>query len=408
MIHRGSVLIVDDEVGPRESLRMILKPLFELFAASSGQEALEIIREESIDVATVDLKMPGINGIEVLKEIKRIKSDMEVIIVTAFGTLHHAIEAIRNGAADFLAKPYNAAEIISVVSKSIERHHFNLKIKSLIQKVMDLSIGGNNSFGEALSSLGASLGLHTEGQEFRQELYESLKNWDHFRLPKVSVNYLDFLKVLTYILENKEPYTNGHSERVSIYSEVIAEEMELSSEERKNLQISSLLHDIGKIGISNHVLENINLTQTECRDLQQHPVKGVHLIEPLSFSPAVTRAIRHHHERWDGRGYPDRLAGSDIPLLARIICLADSYDAMTSDRPYRPGLPPQDVWDEIEKNVGQQFDPVIVPLFAGLFKKGRTLPLVRSFFPPFWEAGMQFGQKNGKDALAIPLSLSTT
>jgi putative two-component system response regulator len=408
MIFRGSVLIVDDEIGPRESLRMILKPFFDVFMAASGKAALEVIQKESIDVATVDLRMPGMNGIDLLKEIKRIKNDIEVIIVTAYGSLPHAIEAIRHGAIDFIAKPYNAAEIISVISKSIERHQFNLKIQNLIQKVMDLALGSSGFHDIPLSSLGASLGMNSGTEWVGVDFLESLKKWSCFRLPKVSVNYLDFLRVLVYLLESKEPYTCGHSERVSIYSEAIAQEMNLSSEEKENLLFSSLLHDIGKIGISNHVLENTNLSQNECLDLQQHPLKGVHLIEPLSFAPAVIQAIRHHHERWDGKGYPDGLVGSEIPLLARIIAVADSYDAMTSDRPYRPGLPPQDVWLEIQKNSGLQFDPEIVALFSRIFKGERVLPLVPSYFPSSWGKNPRSIEIDLKDSSEISLSIPRT
>jgi putative two-component system response regulator len=379
MGQQPSILIVDDEVGPRESLRMILKPLYEIHTASDGEEGLEIIKTKAIDLVTLDLKMPGIGGIDVLREIKKLKTDIEVIIVTANGTLPQAIEAIRFGAVDFISKPFNAAEIIAVVNKSIERRHFNLKIKNLVKKVMDLSLSGKPTPGQTfpVQALGA-LTMTNGANEFHKELSESLKCWDSFQPQKLSINYLDFLKVLVCILESKEPYTNGHSERVSIYSEMIAQEIQLSPEERKNLQLSALLHDIGKIGISNQTLENTHLTPDETLDIQQHPVKGVHLIEPLVFSPAVTLAIRHHHERWDGRGYPDGLAGAEIPLLARIIALADSYDAMTSDRPYRAGLLPGQVWKEIEKNSGLQFDPHLVSLFRTGFKSQRALPSTHS------------------------------
>ncbi len=370
MGQQGSVLIVDDEIGPRESLRMILKPLYEVHAACDGEEALDVIKNRIVDLVTLDLKMPGIGGIDVLREIKKLKTDIEVIIVTANGTLPHAIEAIRYGAIDFISKPFNAAEIIAVVNKSIERRHFNLKIKNLIKKIMDLSFPGKAL---PIQALGA---WNSGTSEFHKELSESLKYWDRFQLQKVSINYLDFLKVLVFILESKEPYTNGHSERVSIYSEMIAQEMHLSPEERENLQLSALLHDIGKIGIPNETLENAHLTPDEALDIQQHPLKGVHLIEPLVFSPAVTLAIRHHHERWDGGGYPDGLAGPEIPLLARIIALADSYDAMSSDRPYRPGLLPGQVWNEIEKNSGLQFDPHIVSLFETGLKLQRPSPSI--------------------------------
>lgn len=136
--HKGTILIVDDEAGPRESLRMILKPIYNIFTASNGKEALEIIQRENIDIVTLDLNMPGISGIEVLKEIKKIKSDIEVIIVTGYGTLKNAQEVIRYGAGDFISKPFNVADIVAIVSKSFERRNYNLKINSLIQQIKGL------------------------------------------------------------------------------------------------------------------------------------------------------------------------------------------------------------------------------------------------------------------------------
>lgn len=378
MAEQGAILVVDDEIGPRESLRMILKPLYKVYQASNGWEALNLIRTKEIDLVTLDLKMPGISGIEVLREIKKIKSEIEVIIVTGYGTLSNAIEAIRYGAVDFITKPFNVAEIISVVSKSFERRNLNLKIKNLIQKIKNINMLGEGQ-ADALSKLGASVGLNSGIDELQRELKESLQNFENWKSQKITVNYLDFLKVLIYILESKEPYTSGHSERVSFYADLIAQEMELSPEEKENLQIATLLHDIGKIGVSNHLLEKNNLDENESLNLRQHPLIAVQLIEPLAFPPMVISAIRHHHERWDGKGYPDGLAGENIPLLARIISLADSYDAMTTDRPYREGLSTKKVYEELEKNAGSQFDPRIVSAFLKNYqKRGLPLPAARS------------------------------
>jgi len=374
MAQQGTILVVDDEIGPRESLRMILKPIYQVHTATDGQEALQIIKREKVDLVTLDLKMPGISGIDVLREIKKSQDDIEVVIITGYGTLTNAIEAIRYGAVDFISKPFNVAEIISIVSKSVDRRHFNLKIKNLIQKIKGLRFLGEGGQGEALSNLGASMELALGGDEIGKELKESIRDLENFRMQKVSVDYLDFLKVLIYILESKEPYTHGHSERVSLYSGIIAQDLVLSSQEKEDLQIATLLHDIGKIGLSNRLLKKNGLSQNDCLDIRQHPVKGIHLIEPLAFSHSIISAIRHHHERWDGTGYPDGLSGEEIPLLARIIALADSYDAMISDRPYRQGLSIKKVQEEIEKNAGVQFDPHMVSLFAKHFKNGAVLP----------------------------------
>ena len=139
MAQKGTILVVDDELGPRESLRMILKPLYKVYTASDGEEALQYLKgEEKFDLVTLDLKMPGLNGIEVLREIKSLHLDSAVIIITGFGTLPNAHEAIRYGAVDFISKPFNVTDIIAIVSKSIERRNYNKKIKNLIQEIKSL------------------------------------------------------------------------------------------------------------------------------------------------------------------------------------------------------------------------------------------------------------------------------
>ena len=138
MANKGTILIVDDEVGPRESLRMILKPIYEVYTAGDGQEALKCIHDKNIDLVTLDLKMPGLSGIDVLREIKKFQTDIEVIVITGYGTLNNAQEAIRLGAGDFISKPFNVADIIAIISKSFERRSYNLKIKSLIQQIKGL------------------------------------------------------------------------------------------------------------------------------------------------------------------------------------------------------------------------------------------------------------------------------
>lgn len=135
MAQQNSVLVVDDELGPRESLRMILKPLFEVKTASNGQEALQCLQQIKIDLITLDLKMPGISGMDVLREIKKMKLDVPVIIVTAYGTLPNAHEAIRHGAVDFISKPYNATDILSIVRRTVDQRQYNLKLKGLVESI---------------------------------------------------------------------------------------------------------------------------------------------------------------------------------------------------------------------------------------------------------------------------------
>ncbi len=143
MAQNGTILVVDDETGPRESLRMILKPLYDVHTAADGQEALQFIGNENVDLVTLDLRMPGLSGIEVLREIKKRKNDVEVIIVTGYGTLANAQEAIRYGAVDFISKPFNVADIIAIISKSFERRKLNLNIRNLSQEIKAIKSMGD-------------------------------------------------------------------------------------------------------------------------------------------------------------------------------------------------------------------------------------------------------------------------
>ncbi len=145
MAQGGSILIVDDELGPRESLRMILKSMYDVHTASNGQEALKLLQKEDIDLVTLDLKMPGLSGLETLKEIKKFKPEVEIIIITGYGTLTNAQEAIRYGAGDFISKPFNVADIIAIIGKSFERRSYNLRIKSLFQKFNELKDAGGKT-----------------------------------------------------------------------------------------------------------------------------------------------------------------------------------------------------------------------------------------------------------------------
>ena len=371
MAYRGTVLVVDDDLGPRESLRMILKPVYPVLTANTGAEALQIIGTQRVDLVTLDLRMPGIPGIEALKEIKKMNADVEVIIVTGFGTLTTAVEAIRYGAMDFISKPFNVAEILSIVSKSMERRSFNLKIKNLLQKVKAQHLLGLEGAGEALENLEKSIVASPPSRSTDPGVIRSVVSLGtRPRGQGLRLTAWTFSKFSSMSLKAKNLTPAATRRRVSFYAEILAQDLNLSSEERSNLQLATLLHDIGKIGLSNRLLEKAHLSQGESLDIRRHPIQGVHLIEPLSFPPAVTAAIRHHHERWDGKGYPDGLARKEIPLLARIINLADSYDAMTSDRPYRSGLAYHNVQEEVLKNSGAQFDPEIVSIFAQHFRAG--------------------------------------
>jgi putative two-component system response regulator len=363
-INVPNILVVDDEIGPRESLRMILKPNYNVYAVESGYAAIQMVQQVEMDVLTLDLKMPGISGIDTLKEIRTIDPEVMVIIITGYGTLKSAIEAIRYGVFDYIPKPFNVTEILSIIDKSIQRRRLNLKVKEVLgtclhqQLVNDPIIDGD-------------LPLHNENSGGNDH------KWDGINLSD-NQSCLEFAKVLAYTLEEKDPYTSGHSERVCYYSDFISKRLSFSPKDRSELQIASYLHDIGKIGISNRFINKKGtLTPTDWAIIKQHTKKSIELLMPLNLSPNILSYIQHHHERFDGTGYPDGLAGEQIPLGARIIAISDSYDSMTSDRPYRKPLSNGDAKSELMKNAGKQFDPQLVSFFLDVLKEMEEVFLVK-------------------------------
>jgi putative nucleotidyltransferase with HDIG domain len=191
-------------------------------------------------------------------------------------------------------------------------------------------------------------------------------------------NCLEFSKVLAFTLEEKDPYTSGHSERVCYYSDIISKRLSLNPKDSNEIRIASYLHDIGKIGISNRFINKKGtLSSTEWAIIKQHTRKSIELLLPLNLSPNILSYIQHHHERFDGTGYPDGLMGDQIPLGARIIAIADAYDSMTSDRPYRKPLSNGEAKNELVKYAGKQFDPQLITIFLDILKEMEEVFMVR-------------------------------
>jgi putative nucleotidyltransferase with HDIG domain len=191
----------------------------------------------------------------------------------------------------------------------------------------------------------------------------ALSNAEHFA--RVQEAYLATVRSLAAAIDAKDPYTRGHSDRVATLALLVAERLALSHEDRLALELAAYLHDIGKIGIRENVLHKpTHLDEGETAEMREHPLIGASILEPVAFPWEITPIVRHHHEHWDGSGYPDGLVGTEIPLLARIISVADSHEAMVSDRPYRNGMATQMALDELKRCAGTQFDTRIVAVFC--------------------------------------------
>ncbi len=358
---QATILVVDDELGPRESLRMILKPSYQVLTADSGAKALEMLRRTPVDVVTLDLKMPGLSGTEVLEAIKAFDPRIEVVIITGYGSLKSATEAIRHGVADYIAKPFNVAEILSVIDRTVARREQALRAEALLKGLEAQGATAGTQAGDARQFAGfAALCQRLRGMLGR----------DAEAPATPVVDQLEFVKVLASTLESKDAYTHGHSQRVATFAAMLGQDLGLSDRELRDLQIASFLHDIGKVGVcEQYIRKQGRLTPEEWAVVRAHPEKGAELISPLRFNAAITSAVRHHHERVDGRGFPDRLGGSDISLTARIVCIADAYDAMTSDRPYRRALSREAARQELKRCAGTQFDLALVERFLRLLDR---------------------------------------
>lgn len=356
MENKATILIVDDELGPRESLNMVLKPFYNICMVDNGNKALEIIKEKDkdIDLAILDLKMPGLQGIETLREIKKERPDIDVIILTGYGTLKSAVDGIRYGASDYLMKPFNVVEIIAVIKKILEKKRFYNEFKLFLKEL------GSRS---EMDLLHAKRQVNWDCSLFEM-MKEALNRPSEAKEDQGAHNYIEFVKVLAYTLENKDPYTHGHSSRVNYFSNLIAQKVSLGMDERNYLQIGTYLHDIGKVGIDNKIiLKDGKFNEQELEIARSHTEIGVELVKSMGISHQIISIIRHHHEFFDGTGHPDGLKGEEIPLLARVVSIADSFDAMVTDRPYRKAFSIEEAILELRRCAGTQFDPLLVEPF---------------------------------------------
>lgn len=327
---RPSCLIVDDEPHLRRVLvRLMQSDGFQCREAGSGVEALERLAEAPATLVLTDLHMPDLDGIGLLVEARKRYPDTAVVMITAVSDVGTAVKCLSVGAMDYLTKPFHLDEVRARVRQALEKR----------QLIMD-----NRAY-----QLGLEARVQEQAKRLEQLFFASIQS-------------------LADALEVKDPYTAGHSMRVSRYSTRIARAMGLEDEVIRQIELGGRVHDIGKIGVREAVLNKPGpLTDEEYAHIMTHPVVGWRILLPLlSDMPLALNVVRSHHERVDGRGIPDRLAGGDIPLEARITAVADTFDAMTSGRPYRPGLPVSAACAELERCRGTQFDPDVVRAFLGV------------------------------------------
>jgi putative two-component system response regulator len=351
--NQGKILVVDDEVRVREIIsRKLTDNGHNCLMAANGNSALKAMKADQVDLVLLDIIMPGKSGTEVLQEIKAKYPNTAVIMVTAVADVQSAIGLMRAGAYDYIIKPIDLNVLLLSINRALEKRNLLL-----------------------------------ENKEYQDHLEQKIQE----QTDKVRQSFLNSTTSLVNALEAKDKYTHGHSQRVTKIAVAIAKELTVPRHMVEKIELAGLLHDVGKIGVSEAILNKPGkLSFDEFELVKSHPEIGERILTPIVEDKEILEMVRHHHERFDGKGYPDGLSGEQITQAASImavaeayasilspgalsLAVADAYDAMTSDRPYRPAMSPEAACAELNNGKGKQFDPTIVEIFLALLKKHAKL-----------------------------------
>jgi putative two-component system response regulator len=333
------ILIVDDEETIRLALRKFLRSRgYEVEIAGSGEQALEVLDKSSFALMLCDVRMPGMTGVQVVPEARARDEDLAIIMLTAVNDAATATEVLSSGASDYLMKPVELADLHQAVDRALRKRADGMERRKLDKLIRE------------------EVALRTAELEREKEA---------LRLMSVSI-----AETLINAMEAKDLYLRGHSQRVAELAGQLAEEMGLDESIREDLRTAGRLHDVGKIGIREAILNKPDsLTPEEFEHVKRHVQIGLDILAPLGHLKTPLNYVEHHHEHWDGAGYPHGLAGEEIPLGARILCAADTFDALTSKRAYREPMEPIAALEHLKVDVGTQFDPCVYDALVRVVKK---------------------------------------
>ena len=348
-----TVLVIDDETGPRDALKVILRTFCNVRSAENAKAALEVLGQEPIDVITLDQKLPDRHGLDLLKDIKHHRPDVEVIIVTGYGSLKSAMEGIRHGAAGYLLKPFNVNELTTLIQQTMDKKRRLDFLRHGLRTLPDLW-GAEEESARAWDKVKtgyASLSPNAQRDATMQQ------------------DDMNLLPLLSDILEATDRQLLNHSSRVSFYSTLMASRLDFTASEQKSLALGSFLHDLGKTTLPSYRFsEDQSLPSGEASLCREHSERGARMIAPLGLPIEVGQIVASHHERWDGQGYPRGLRGTDIPLLARIVGIAQTFDHLTADAPGRVALPLDAAIRQISLQSHTHFDPLLLEFFIQVVK----------------------------------------
>lgn len=327
-------MVIDDDISILDCVRLSLKNEkdYTVTTMHDPEQALEMIYEGGISTVISDVKMGKLSGLDILKAVREYDDRIPVVLITGSSDEEVMRKSIHLGVYEFLKKPFEISDLIVTVRQALEAHQLRVQ---------------NSKYKDKLKTLVL---------ERTAELMETKA--------KLERSYLNTIHVMVNAMEVNDTYTLGHSERVTAISVGLGKVMDFSLEDLREIRIGALLHDLGKIGVMSNVLnKEQSLTDSEYDIIKRHPIAGAKIVDPMGLPKTVSKIILQHHEWYNGEGYPYGLKGEDIHLFARIVSVADSFDAMTSKRKYRSNLDYGRAAQEIYRNRGQQFDPEIGRIF---------------------------------------------
>ena len=336
LIRPARILIADDEVIVREILvRKLSNQGYSCDCCENGRDALAMLANAEYDLLLADVMMPGMGGVALLKEALRIRPDIAVILVTSVVDIELAVDSLKDGAYDYISKPFSLEEVSIGVARALEKRRLLIENRNY-QRTLEEQVASRT-----------------------RQLKEALDVLQH--------TYHSTLMALGTALDSRDADTDGHSLRVTLYTTRLARKLGVPEQNIRVIQQGAILHDIGKIGVPDELLRKpVSLSESEWVLMRKHPIIGHRILSGIRFLQGAAQLVLHHHERYDGTGYPSGLKGEEICFGARIFSVADTLDCMTSNRPFQPATSFEAARDEISRVSGTQLDPKVVAAFFSI------------------------------------------
>jgi len=349
------ILIVDDEEGVRQIVsRMLETQGFQTETVDGPESALKALPKFAPDLVLTDIKMPGMDGVELARRVKQASPNTSLIMITGYASVDSAIESLKLGVEDYIKKPIEMEQLIAAVRGALDKRTTTLRNRKYVETLQAKLVQGEQK--PQASFLGAVKGLFGTASETARR------------------GILDTVESLAIAMGAKDPVTKDHSRKVGAYVARMAESLSYPPETVRQFRLAGLLHDVGKIGIPEEILlkDEEEMSTEELHIFREHPVISSRILQPVREFEPIINAVRHHHERFDGKGYPDRLSGEHIPIGARLIAVADSFSKIDACVAHDDAVHEAFAIERLMVERGKIFDPEIVDVFIQVLPSVRT------------------------------------